>query len=242
MGLEKIRNLTFSEAKEMALENISIKDHDCLFVNLGHDFFDFGYSVIVYKNGKQIYYANDYEIYHRFLINKQGIEALREYYIQEMNNKLFTDAELLEEIKTYDEYKRKNYFLLNLWIGRFEYVSACYIGDEGKKKLIKEKIKFPYFNPVSLCYVSDKNIIDQSVKYLRHLEKSYKQLQNNTDFFRSMIRTELVNHEACITCSSSEALSALGLNYNDLSQRQKEIVQEELSKQIENMILFNSDN
>lgn len=46
-----------------------------------------------------------------------------------------------------------------------------------------------------------------------------------------MISYELSNHEACITGRADEALDALGLEYDTLSDSQKKIVNQELKKQ-----------
>lgn len=53
--IKDIESLTFDEAAEIALEHINIKDHDILFVDFGGYF---GYSALVFKNKKHIYYAN----------------------------------------------------------------------------------------------------------------------------------------------------------------------------------------
>jgi len=123
-SIDDIQNITYKEAQKNTLETIKIKDHDCFFVNFG-DYF--GYSVLVFRNGKHIYYANDYELHHKYKVKHEGKEALRQYYIDTMQNKLFTDAELSQSIISYDEYKRKDQFLRNYWIMQF-------LGSEIKRK------------------------------------------------------------------------------------------------------------
>ena len=102
MNIAEIENLTEQKAKEMALEEIEIKGHNCYLVDLGKNF---GYSILVFKNGMHIYYANDYELHHGYIVKEKGRDVLRQYYIKKMNKILFTNKELLEDIKTYDEYK-----------------------------------------------------------------------------------------------------------------------------------------
>ena len=70
--------------------------------------------------------------------------------------------------------------------------------------------------------------MELAFKYSSHLEKEYEKLKNNMDEFRKMIKYELENHEACITGSATPTLEALGLKYEDLSEEQKKIVDEEL--------------
>jgi hypothetical protein len=232
MEINEIEKLTYEEAKNIALEILTIKDHQCIFTNIDDDF---GYSVLVFSQGKHIYYANDYELHHSWVVEEKGIEGLREYYIEEMERKLYTDVELMEDVKTYDEYVKKNHFLRNYYIMRYDYESIFFIGSDEERKKRKEKIieKFPYYNPVSFCYVADEKIIDRQKNILRHLESEYKKLQNNDDTFRKMVRKELYNHESCITGDFKEALSALGITFGELTDTKKKIVKEELQRQIE---------
>ncbi len=48
-----------------------------------------------------------------------------------------------------------------------------------------------------------------------------------------MVSSELANHEAGYTCDYTEALDALGMKFEELTEEQKIIVKEELKKQIE---------
>ena len=65
----------------------------------------------------------------------------------------------------------------------------------------------------------------------RTLTESIQKLLQSDDEFRRMISYELSNHEACITGRADEALDALGLEYDTLSDSQKKIVNQELKKQ-----------
>ena len=65
MTITDIESLTYEQAKEIAIEMIMIKDHDCFFADLGENF---GYSVLVFKNGRHIYFANDYELHHGYMV------------------------------------------------------------------------------------------------------------------------------------------------------------------------------
>lgn len=228
MTITKICELTYEEAKRIAIEVMEIKGHDCIFT----DFDDaFGYSVLVFKNGRHIHFANDYELHHSYIVDDQGREELRKYYINEMKNKLYTDAELLEEIKSYDEYRKKNNFLRNYWIMRYEYLSIFGIGEEAKREFDSKKSKFPFYNPVSFCYVADAKIVETQKEYSEHLEVSYKSLKENNDAFREMIKYELANHEACITYDYTDALQELGYTWEMLTDEQRKITLEELKKQ-----------
>ena len=233
MNIKEIESLTLEEVKNNALEYMEIKEHDCFFVDFNGYF---GYSILVFKDGKHIYHANDYELHHRHLVKENGRDALRAYYIKEMNEKLYTDAEMMEEPASYDEYEKKNHFLRNYYIMRYDYESIFFIGTDTEREARQRKIEkeYPYYNPVSFCYVSDRRIIEIQKKYLEILQNGYKYLQNNLEVFREMVRKELANHEACITCDYTDALDALGMKFEELTEEKRKIVKEELKRQIEN--------
>lgn len=116
---------------------------------------------------------------------------------------------------------------------RYDHVSACYIGKEQKAKIEEAKKNFPFYNHISLCYVADEKIIETQKKYFEHLQSAYQKLKADDETFREMIHYELANHEACYTWDYSDALEALGLVFDELTEAQKKIVKEELNKQIE---------
>lgn len=231
MTIREIENLTYNDALKLAVETMEIKEHQVIFAECGEYF---GYSALVFKNGKHIYYANDYELHHSYIVKKSGKEALKQWYIEALNRKLYTDAELLEDVKTYDEYEKKNYFLRNYYIMRYDYVSIFGIGEEAQKAFDEARKIYTIYDPVSFCYVKDENIVKTQSKILEHLEKAYEELKNNTETFREMVSRELANHEACITCDYEDALDALGIKFDDLTEEKQKIVKEELKKQIEN--------
>ncbi|MDD6483997.1 MAG: hypothetical protein PUF72_05420 [Clostridiales bacterium] len=228
MTIREIENLTYNDALKLAIETKEVKGHQIVFVDFGDTF---GYSALVFKDGKHIYYANDYELHHGHMVKESGKKALRQWYIATLNNKLYTEAEMLEDIKSYDEYKQKEHFLRSYYIMRYDYISMFGIGEEAEIK--KKRKQFPFSNPISFCYVADENIIKEQMTYLRHLQKSYNELKSNAETFREMISCELANHEACVTCDYKDALDALGLRFEDLTKAQQLIVKEELKKQID---------
>lgn len=230
MTIKEIESLTYEEAKKLSTGEAVIKDHQVLFADLGQYF---GYSVLVFKDGHHICYANDYELHHGHLVKTKGKGALKEFYIQELNNKLFTDEELLGPVASYDEYQRKDYFLRNYRIMRYDCLSAFFIGDDQEKELDRKRKNYPYYNPVSFCYMKSPEPVDESVRFSKHLEATFKNLKEDSTIFREMVSRELANHEACVTCTYKDALDALGLKFSKLTEVQKQIVHEELRREIE---------
>ena len=223
-NIDMIRALTIEEARQLAIETMGIKEHECIFVDFeGY----FGYSVLVFKDGKHIHYADDFELHHGYIVKESGKEALKQWYIESLNRKLFTDAELMEEVATYDEYEKKSYFLRNYYIMRYDYVSIFGIGEEAQKAFDEARKTYTVYNPVSFCYVADENIVKTQSEILKHLEESFEELKKSDETFREMVSSELANHEASITCDYEDALDALGLRVEDLTEAQQKIVKEE---------------
>lgn len=227
MTIREIENLTIEDLKKFEKEGkaeiINIKNHDCYLIDLGGYF---GYSILVFKNNRHIYYANDYQLHH----SRKNKEELKKYYIEVLNNKLFTESELLEEIKSYIEYKNKNYYVRNYWIMQFERLSAFYIGEpeKGRAEAIKKMV---YCSPC-FSYVNDKEIVKKAYKFINHIEKSYQKTMEDIEIFRKMISYELSNHEACITMDYTTTLDSLGLKFEELTDVQQEVVIKELNRQI----------
>lgn len=228
MTIKEIEELTIKDVeamkKEGKAEYLTIKDHDCYLVDLGDDF---GYSVLVFKNNHHIHYANDYQLHH----NGKTVEELKQWYIETLNNKLFTESELMEEVHTYDEYTRKSHYVRNYWIMQFDRVSAFHIGKPDKE--LEEAKQKMFYCHTCFCYVKDKNIIEKAHGFIEHIEESFSNARNNTEVFRKMISYELANHEACITCDYRDALASLGMKFENLTEEQRRIVKEELKKQID---------
>ena len=228
MTIHEIESLKYEEALKLALETAEIKGHQIVFVDLGEYF---GYSALVFKDGMHIYYANDYALHHPMLaISESSKNALKEIYMETLSHKLYTDEELMEPVKTYNEYNEKRHFLVNYYIQRYEYISAFGIGEEAFKKIEEGMKKFPFYNPVSFCYVKDESIIKKQKEFSDFLDKSFQDLKENLDTFREMVARELANHEAGYTCDYEDGLAALGLRFENLSEAKKLIVKEELAK------------
>lgn len=230
LAINDIESLTFNEAAEIALDYINIKDHDILFVDFGGYF---GYSALVFKNEKHIYYANEYELHHKYLVKEQGKSVLKDYYCKELSKKLFTEVELMSVVKSYDDYTTKSYYLRNYWIMQFDRLSCFGIGKQWEKEFEEKNKIYKYFCPACFCYVKNNEIVKRANKILEHLQAEFDKIKSSDEVFREMISYELANHEACITCDYEPALAALNMSIKDLTENQIKIMQEELHKQIE---------
>ena len=229
MTIKEIESLTFEKAKSIlgAAEEVEIKGYDCLLIDLGSNF---GYSALVFKNGKQICYANDYQLHHNNIVHKQGKAALRQYYLQSLNHKLFTLEEIREGPESYAEYLRMDNFLRNYFHMQYDYRSIFGIDSKKEKGKKKEKEVYPFFSNVSFCYFKQQEIVTLEQQLHQRLFQSLLWLLSQPSMFREMVRSELANHEAGITGGYQEALNSLGLQYSELSDWQANIVHQELEK------------
>lgn len=165
--IRAIENMTEQDAQDMALEVMEIKEHNAYFIDFpGY----FGYSVVVFKDGHHIHYANDYELHHP---NKTR-EELREWYIEALYNILFTEQEISEPLKDYNDYERKSHFLNNYYGMRRDYLSIFYIGGD------KEK---------------DADFIKHHVELHLELMKRKEEMKNSYDYWRGAFYYEMGNHE-----------------------------------------------
>lgn len=219
MNIKQIEALTIEEVMQIALETEKIKGYTVFFVDLKDRF---GYSALVFKSNKQIHYVNEYQLHY----SETDTKILKEKFVDTLNKKLYT----LEELKTvasYADYKNKMHYLRNYHIQEFDHVSIFGIG-----KTLEAPEDWIY-NPVSFCYCPEE-IVETEKSALETLKKAFEELLQDDEVFRKMIRYELANHEACITCRYDDTLSDLGLKFEELPEHRQKIVIAELKKQIQN--------
>lgn len=222
--MKSIEHFTEQEVQEIALDQTIIKGYTCYFAELNSNF---GYSVIVFKNGKMIHFANDYQLYHSSV--KSKIE-LKKYYLRNLDSKLFTDQELAGPVANYKDYKSKSYFIRNLMPQQYDYltgwaINGKYTDSEDIKK--EESGLYTNFSYIAFAYFKDNQFQDRATPLLDNLEKEYKLLLQKKEAFKEAIHEELIEHEAGFTGEYMEALENLGLTYDSLTKGQRKIVLKE---------------
>lgn len=190
-NITTIEALTETQAKEMATESMKIKDHDIYFVDFGGGF---GFSALVFNNNHHIHYANDYELHH----SGRTKDELKSWYIEALNNKLFTDAELEAPIKDYDDYNRKGHYLHNYYGMRYDNVSAFHISTPENDKQFEKDIKGLTYNPVSFSYMKDVKAIEHMKDLFKALLKRYEERKTSYDYMKDAFKHEMFNHEYAI--------------------------------------------
>lgn len=230
--ISSIESLTEAQAKEIALESMQIKEHTIYFVEFEGGF---GYSCLVFKNNHHIHYANDYQLHH----SKKTREELKQIYIKEMNEKLFTEAEISEPLKSYMEYTSKKYFLHNYYPMQVDYISAIHINPtEEEKRAFKIQTKDMFYNPVAFAYMQDEEFVKHHINLYRQLKRENAKTVTNYEYLKKAYLYEMYNHEYGINWEADyDVLSVFGniqyhgesdtaleeyfdeLNFNDVQRR-----------------------
>ena len=201
-NIESIRSMTENEAEAMALETMEIKEHNIYFVDFGGYF---GYSCLVFKNEHYIYYANDYELHHK----GKTKEELKAFYIESLNNVLFTETEIAEPLKDYREYDRKKKFLHNYYGMQIDYISI--FGNPNDHPNFEEEIKGMTYNPVAFSYMMDADFVKHHIELLETLEKEKDAMSDNYEYLKNAFLYEMYNHEYGINWQADyDTLSAFG--------------------------------
>lgn len=208
--IREIEAVTEEQARKMSSDMMVIKEHNIYFV-----YFDgyFKYSYLVFKDNHHIYHANDYELHH----SNKTQDELKAMYIEKVNNILFTEKEIDEPIKDYDEYTRKKYFLHNYYAMRTDYVSAFEIFETKEdKKAFDKKVKDLTYNPVGFCYMADKDFITHHITLCKKLQNAKAKMQDNYDYLKEAFLKEMYNHEYPINWQGNyDVLSCFGsITYN----------------------------
>lgn len=194
-----IEEITEEQARKMALETAIIKDHNIYFVDFGGRF---GYSVLVFKNNHHIVYANDYQSHH----SNVPEERLNPMYKKRMNNILFTESEISEPLKSYDEYSRKSYFIHNYYGMQKDYVSI--FDKKAEFEHIKQNMTY---NPVSFGYYEDAAFVMHHIELMNKLEEQKEKTVDDFEYQKNAFLYEMWNHEYGINWRADyDVLSSFG--------------------------------
>ena len=212
MNIREIEAMTREDIEREKLEGpISIKEHDIYFVDIQPYF---GYSAIVFFKDRQIHYANDYELHHKYIVEEKGKDALREFYLKKYQNILFTDDEL-KSVKNYEDYQAKSRYLRDFYPQRAEHETIfCINPTEEETKAFRKKVKGWYYDDVAFAYFPDKAFVERHRKLYKGLEDAKNVFENSYDYLKEAYLSEMYNHEYGINLQGDyDVLSAF---YDDV--------------------------
>lgn len=210
-----IENINEGVAADMAEEILSIKEHDVYLIDFkGY----FGYSAVVFYNGYHIYHANDYQLHH----NGREKEWLRNWYVETLNHKLYTEDEM-ETVADYDDFKAKENFLRNYYSLRRDYISIWFYGDEEERTKRHKATEKMYYDEISFAYYYDKDFVLHHTKLFNTLYKAKEKKNEDLDYWVEAFKYEMYNHEYIINWSAdSDTLSAFGVrDFDELNTTQR---------------------
>jgi hypothetical protein len=218
MTITEIETLSEPEVKNIAEEEMSFKGHNIYFVTIDGAF---GYSAIVFKNEHQIKYANDYALHH-YKKDKEDDEAykrrLNKQYKSRYRKTLFTEKDFTKPLKSYDDYRRKQDYLINWYSLQVDHVSMFGIFNTDEQiKEHNKKIKGLHRDPVGFCYVKDPEFVKKHVELMNTLTKLRTQMEKDYDYLKTAFKYEMYNHEYSINWQADwDVLSVFGnIEYKD---------------------------
>lgn len=205
-NIDEIQAIAEPEAQEMALETLDIKDHTVYLVDFGGYF---GYSALVFAEGHHIYYADDYELHHR----GKTRDELRQRYIDALNRKLFTEAEISAPLADYNEYDHKSYYLYNYYGMRRDHLSI--FGNFNKpgaeEDFNRQKTHYPYYDPYAFAYFADEAFVAHHAELMDALIKARDAMKDSAEYWEGAFLHEMYNHEYGINWQADyDTLSAFG--------------------------------
>ena len=211
---DEISALSQEDAAGIAIETMEVKGYDVYFIDFGSLR---GYSYLVYKNGHQI--TDDFGHLHTYILKGKGLAGLRQWYIDTLNTKLFTEEEIAEPLKSYDDYQQKSYFLHNYYAEQEDYISMFFIGSDKEREERRKKTENMIFNRVGFCYMdkSLKSFVDKHVELMDKLNAQKDNVADNYEYQKSAFLYEMYNHEYAINHQADwDVLSVFGtVSYED---------------------------
>lgn len=203
-NITEIEEMTEKEAQEMASDKMNYKGYNVYFIDFGGYF---GFSRVVFKNGKHIHYTNDYQLHHK----DKTIEELKKMYINGMKYKLF-EYDDMKTISGYEDYEAKNHWIRNYFPMEFEHYSMFVIGGSEKDKQLQElkQNKKLYLSTICFCYFEDIWQVEKAKQLLETLENA-KEKANTLEYWIEAFKHELFNHEYLINYQGNwDVFSAFG--------------------------------
>lgn len=193
LRIENIENMTEQDAQQMTIDAATVKEHQIYFVDFGGAF---GFSCLVFKDGAHIFYANDYELHHRY--GNKTHDELRDMYIKSLSNKLFTDEEIAAPLKTYEEYTAKEHYLHNYYGMRRPYISIFGIFNTKEQcDAFDKKTAGMIYNPVSFGYYAPDcaEFVNHQKELYAVLESRFDEMKNNYEYIKNAFYHEMLNIE-----------------------------------------------
>lgn len=172
----------------------------------------FGYSMLVFGDGRQIRWADDFELHHK----DKTREELRTLYLKRADHFLYSDDELKQPLKDYSDFERRRKFISELLPEKRDFLSMFHIDatDEEKAERKKAEAAHPIYCSAAFGYFTEADL--EYAKYITELFiQLCKQMDDTADNYEYQFNAfyyELGNHEYHINYYQGDwdTLSAFG--------------------------------
>lgn len=192
-------------------EAVTIKDYTVYLVDVAGRF---GYSMIVFGDGRQIKYANDYALHHDYKPHTK--EELRELYLKKAESQLFTEEELAQPLKSYGDFQRRRRYISEMLPLRRDHMSIFGLVRNAEEKAARdaERAAHPVECKSAFGYFAegDRDFAAHIDELMLNLAKQEADTANNFEYNYSAFYYELGNHEYHINNYQGDwdTLSAFG--------------------------------
>lgn len=184
-NIDDIERFTEEDAWKLSEEYMRCKGHSLYFVDFGGRF---GYSMLVFRDGAYLHYANDYELHH----NGTPRDELRKFYISKAESILFEDDEYAETPKSYLEYKRKKDYLHNHYGMLRPHISMFHVSEHERER--PEGI----LDTIGFGYYADAEFVKRHVELYDELNIAFGRTTHDYNFWFGAFKYEMENHEYVI--------------------------------------------
>lgn len=190
-------------------EMLEIKGFHVYLVDFG-GYFQF--SRMVFGDGRQIRWADDFQIHHP----SRPPEKLRDIYLKNVRSILFTEKELAKPLKSYSDFERRRKFITELLPLKRDFLSMFrYFANKEEEIAYEEaKAKHTVFIPPAFgsFLPEDKEFADHIGELFLQLCQQEMDTANNYEYNFNAFYYELGNHEYHINYYQGDwdTLSAFG--------------------------------
>lgn len=216
MNIDQIEAMNEQEIREHFapdFEAIPCKGYTLYLVDIGGHF---GYSMIVCGDGRQIRWADDFELHHDYYMKSHTREDLRALYIKKAELILYTEEELAQPLKDYHDFERRRKYITELLPLKRDFMSIFGLvrTEEEKAAREAERAAHPINCASAFGYFSEEDrefalhIDDLMLDLVKHLKNTADNYEYNFNAFYY----ELGNHEYHINTYQGDwdTLSAFG--------------------------------
>jgi hypothetical protein len=165
------------------------------------------------------------QIKQELLQEEPSFYEIGKYFINLFNKEYYTEAELEEPLKDYEDYRRRSNFLNNMEPEKYDNINIF------QKDFDEKARQYPFTDIVGIYYFNNKKIADGITKKWEKLDAENKRrMKDDNDYFKSAVIYELANFEVCVSGDPTDALIQLGINPKFLNKDQLGLLNQQLQK------------